>query len=157
MDVPLDPPSGPGVSLSDDDLAKLLEVGRTLVAELDVEAVLRRVLDTARELTGARYAALGILDEPKEELERFVFVGIDEKTRRVIGPLPRGGRARRVDPESASRCASRMSTHTRARTAFLPGHPPMTTFLGVPVVVRGEAYGQPVPHRKGRRRGVRRA
>ena len=74
MDVHSDPPSGPGVSLSDDDLAKLLEVGRTLVAELDVEAVLRRVLDTARELTGARYAALGILDERKEELERFLFV-----------------------------------------------------------------------------------
>src|SRR5688500_7928424 len=72
------------------ELRKLLDVGRTLVAELDVETVLRHVLETARELTGARYAAVGILDERKEELERFVFVGIDEETRRLIGPLPRG-------------------------------------------------------------------
>ena len=141
MDVPLDPPSGPGVSLSDDDLAKLLEVGRTLVAELDVEAVLRRVLDTARELTGARYAALGILDEPKEELERFVFVGIDEKTRRVIGPLPRGagvlGELIR-NPEPLRLADVNAHPHSYG---FPPGHPPMTTFLGVPVVVRGAAYG----------------
>ena len=48
------------------------------------------MLETARELTGARYAALGILDERREELERFLFVGIDEETRQLIGPLPRG-------------------------------------------------------------------
>ena len=73
----------PGAHLSEGDHAKLLEVGRTLVTELDVEMVLRRVLETARELTGARYAALGILDERKEELERFVFLGIDDETRRI--------------------------------------------------------------------------
>src|SRR5215207_950000 len=76
--------------LSDKELRKLLDVGRTLVAELDVETVLRHVLETARELTGARYAALGILDERKQKLERFVYAGIDEETRRRIGPLPRG-------------------------------------------------------------------
>lgn len=76
--------------LSEDQLRRLLEVGRTLVAELDVEVVLHRILETARELTLARYAALGILDEHKHELERFVYVGIDEETRRIIGPLPRG-------------------------------------------------------------------
>jgi GAF domain-containing protein len=76
--------------LGQERLRRLLEVGRTLVAELQLESVLRRVLDTARELTGARYAALGILDERKQELERFLDVGIDEPTRREIGPLPRG-------------------------------------------------------------------
>src|ERR671910_2934133 len=76
--------------LAKKELHQLLEVGRALVAELDLESVLRHVLETARELTGARYAALGILDERKEELERFVFVGIDVETRRLIGPLPRG-------------------------------------------------------------------
>ena len=81
----------PQGQLNEKELRKLLDVGRALVAELDVEAVLRHVLETAREITGARYAALGILDERKEELERFVFVGIDEETRRLIGPLPRGG------------------------------------------------------------------
>jgi GAF domain-containing protein len=75
--------------LDERELRRLLEVGRALVSELEVETVLRQVLETARELTAARYAALGILDEDKEELERFLFVGIDEATRREIGPLPR--------------------------------------------------------------------
>jgi signal transduction histidine kinase len=133
--------SAPGVQLSEGDQAKLLEVGRTLVAELDVEVVLRSVLETARKLTGARYAALGILDEPKEELERFVFLGIDEETRRVIGPLPRGGGVlgELIRDPRPLRLAD-VTQHPRSY-GFPPGHPPMTTFLGVPVVVRGEAYG----------------
>ena len=136
-----DSPPSPGAQLDDADLAKLLEVGRTLVAELDVEALLGRILETARELTGARYAALGVLDERKEELERFVFVGIDEETRRVIGPLPRGGGVlgeliRNPQP-------LRLPDVTRHPRSFgvPPGHPPMTSFLGVLVVVRGEAWG----------------
>jgi hypothetical protein len=56
--------------LSENELRRLLEVGRALVSELDVESVLHQVLETSRELTGARYAALGILDEHKRELER---------------------------------------------------------------------------------------
>ena len=94
--------------LSEKELRKLLDVGRALVAELDVETVLRHVLETAREVTGARYAALGILDERKEELERFVFVGIDEDTRRLIGPLPRGGGVLGSLFATPSRCACLM-------------------------------------------------
>ena len=130
-----------GVQLTDNDLAKLLDVGRALVAELDVEVVLRRVLETARELTGAQYAALGVLDERKEELERFVFLGIDEETRRLIGPLPRGGGVLGElirDPQRL-RLAD-VTQHPRSY-GFPPGHPPMTTFLGVPIVVRGDVYG----------------
>ena len=129
------------MELRDAELRKLLDVGRTLVAELDVETVLRHVLETARELTRARYAALGILDERKEELERFVFVGIDEETRRIIGPLPRGrgvlGELIR-NPEPL-----RLSDVTQHRRSygFPPRHPPMTTFLGVPISIRGEAWG----------------
>jgi GAF domain-containing protein len=59
--------------LSERELRRLLEVGRALVSELDLEAVLRQVLDTARDLTRARYAALGIIDRSGEELERFLF------------------------------------------------------------------------------------
>ena len=84
------PDAATRAQLSETELRRLLEVGRALVAELDVEEVLHRVLETSRELTAARYAALGILDEDKEELERFLFVGVDEERRRVIGPLPRG-------------------------------------------------------------------
>ena len=129
------------MELRDFELRKLLDVGRALVAELDVETVLRHVLETAREVTGARYAALGILDERKEELERFVFVGIDEETRRVIGPLPRGhGVLGELIRHPEPLRLPDVTQHTRSY-GFPPGHPPMTTFLGVPISIRGEAWG----------------
>src|SRR3954469_3460849 len=71
-------------------LRELIEVGRSLVAELDPEVVFRRMLEVACDLTGARYAALGVLDEDRHELERFITHGIDEEARRAIGNLPRG-------------------------------------------------------------------
>src|SRR5947209_14263138 len=71
-------------------LKRLVDVGRSLVAQLDVDAILDLVLETARELTGAAYAALGILDRGRQELERFVTSGIDDDTQRAIGDLPRG-------------------------------------------------------------------
>jgi signal transduction histidine kinase len=127
--------------LSETELERLLDVGRALVSDLDVESVLDHVLDTARELTGARYAALGILDGQKRELERFLYQGIDEETRRRIGPLPRGRGVlgeliRRPQP---LRLAD-VTAHPHS-FGFPPGHPPMASFLGVPVVVRNEAFG----------------
>jgi signal transduction histidine kinase len=127
--------------LSEKELRKLLDVGRALVAELDVETVLRHVLETAREITGARYAALGILDEGKEELERFVFVGIDEDTRRLIGPLPRGGGVLGELIRNPQPLRLPDVTQHRRSYGFPPGHPAMTTFLGVPISIRGEAWG----------------
>ncbi len=127
--------------LSQEQLASLLAVGRALVSDLDLESVLNQVLETARELTSARYAALGILDERKNQLERFLTVGVDDETRRSIGPLPRGhgilGELIR-DPKPLR--LPDVTDHPRSY-GFPPGHPPMTTFLGVPVSVRGEAYG----------------
>jgi signal transduction histidine kinase len=130
-----------GSTLAEKELHQLLEVGRTLVADLELESVLQRVLETARELTGARYAAVGILDGRKEELERFLFVGIDEETRRLIGPLPRGHGVlgeliRRPEPLRLHD----VTQHPRSY-GFPPGHPPMTSFLGVPILIRGEAFG----------------
>ena len=84
---------------AEDRFRRLIEVGRGVLAELDVEALLLTVVEAARELTGARYAALGVLDEAKEGLERFIHTGIDDATRRMIGDLPRGpGGSRRADP-----------------------------------------------------------
>src|SRR3954447_8939948 len=77
-------------SLPQDRLIRLIDVGRSLVSELDLEVVLERLLDVAREVTGAHYAALGILDPEKRGLERFVTAGIDERTRSVIGDPPHG-------------------------------------------------------------------
>src|SRR5450631_3920623 len=71
-------------------LRRLLDVGRDLTTELDQRAVLDRVLETARVLTGARYAALGILNEQHSGLAQFLTAGVDEDTRRAIGDLPRG-------------------------------------------------------------------
>jgi signal transduction histidine kinase len=127
--------------LTETELRRLLDVGRALVTDLDVESVLRQVLETGRELTQARYAALGILDERGEELERFLYVGIDEETRREIGPLPRGRGVlgeliRRPEPLRLADVARHPHSY-----GFPPGHPPMTTFLGVPIAIRGEAFG----------------
>src|SRR3954466_4798874 len=80
----------PQSSRDDHRLARLIEVGRGLLSELDLDAVLDRVLETARELTGARYAALGILDERRRELAQFLTKGIDTPTHREIGDLPHG-------------------------------------------------------------------
>jgi signal transduction histidine kinase len=122
-------------------LRRLIDVGRGLVAQLDLEAVLREVVEVARDLTGARYAALGVLDEDRRELERFIFAGIDEETRAQIGDLPRGrGVLGELIRNPAPLRLREVGEHPRSY-GFPPGHPPMHSFLGVPIVVRGQAYG----------------
>jgi signal transduction histidine kinase len=122
-------------------LRRLIDVGRGLVAQLDLEAVLSEVIEVARELTGARYAALGILDEDRRELERFIHVGIDDETRAKIGDLPRGrGVLGELIRNPAPLRLREVGAHPRSY-GFPPGHPPMRSFLGVPIVVRGQAYG----------------
>jgi signal transduction histidine kinase len=122
-------------------LRRLLDVGRSLVSELDLELVLDRVLEVARELTGAHYAALGILDERRQELERFLTRGIDEDAHRAIGDLPRGHGILGVlisDPRPLR--MPDVGEHPRSY-GFPLGHPPMHSFLGVPILIRGQAYG----------------
>ena len=122
-------------------LERLIEVGRTLVAELHLPNVLDRVLDVAREITGARYAALGILDEEKRELEQFLTVGIEHEQRERIGALPRGrGVLGLLIREPRPLRLDDVGSHPDSY-GFPPAHPPMTTFLGVPVLIRGEAWG----------------
>jgi signal transduction histidine kinase len=130
-----DPPDAP------DAAARLLEAGRSLVAELDLEVVLERLLEIARELTGAGYAAIGVLDEQRRALERFLTSGIDAATHAAIGDLPRGRGILGVlieDPRPL--VLADVGAHPRSY-GFPHGHPPMTTFLGVPIVIRGEAWG----------------
>jgi hypothetical protein len=74
----------------DDGSRAILSIARGVLADLDLEAVLQRVLEAARGLTDARYAALGVLDESRTQLSRFLTVGIDERARARIGPLPTG-------------------------------------------------------------------
>ena len=103
--------------------------------------MLDRVLEVAREITGARYAALGILDEEKRELEQFLTVGIDDEQRSRIGSLPRGRGVLGLlirDPKPLR--LDDVGSHPDSY-GFPPDHPPMKTFLGVPVLIRGEAWG----------------
>jgi signal transduction histidine kinase len=122
-------------------LRQLIEAGRALAARLDLEGVLETVLATARRMTGAEYAALGILDETKQELDRFLTLGVDERTREEIGQLPRG---RGVLGELTGRRTplrlSDVASHPRS-CGFPPGHPAMRTFLGAPILIRGDAWG----------------
>jgi len=122
-------------------LTRLLDAGRGLLADLDVGLVLDRLLELGRELTGARYAALGILDEQRAELEQFLTTGIDEQTHRVIGDLPhgRGILGVLIDEPEPLRLHD-VGVHPKSY-GFPAGHPPMRTFLGVPIIIRGEAWG----------------
>ena len=124
-----------------DRLSRLLDVGRSLVSDLDLESVLSSVLEAARDLTDARYAALGVLNEELNGLERFLTLGIDDETHRQIGDLPRGHGVLGVlisDPHPLR--LSDVGQHPRSY-GFPPGHPPMRTFLGVPIRIRDRVYG----------------
>jgi signal transduction histidine kinase len=127
--------------IDEERFRRLIDIGSSLLSELDLEEVLKSVVEAARELTGARYAALGVLDRERRELERFINVGIDEATRREIGNLPRGrGVLGELIREPAPLRLHNVDAHPHAY-GFPPGHPPMHSFLGVPIAVRGETYG----------------
>jgi signal transduction histidine kinase len=120
---------------------QILTVARSVLEQLDVEVVLERVLVAARELTGARYTALGVLDEPREHLSRFLTAGLDEPTRSRIGSLPTGRGVigeliRRPEPLRIDDLGSHPYSY-----GFPVGHPPMRTFLGVPIVIDGLPFG----------------
>lgn len=120
---------------------RLVDVGTALLSELDQEAVLRSVVEAARELSGAEYAALGVLNRDHTELERFIYLGIDDETKRQIGNLPRGrGVLGELIREPEPLRLADVNQHRHAY-GFPPGHPPMHTFLGVPITVRGETFG----------------
>jgi signal transduction histidine kinase len=122
-------------------LERLIEAGRGLVSMLDLESLLEQLLHTARDLTGARYAALGILDDRRESLERFLTLGIDEDMRRRIGDLPTGrGVLGELIREPRPLRIADVGAHAESY-GFPPGHPPMHSFLGVPIMIRGEAFG----------------
>jgi len=127
--------------LGEDRLRRLIDVGRGLLSQLEPDAVLDQVLETACEITGSRYAALGILDRDRHGLDRFITRGIDAETHRAIGDLPRGRGLLGVLIEHPQPLRiPDVGEHPKSY-GFPPGHPPMATFLGVPVLVRGQAWG----------------
>lgn len=119
----------------------VLSLARRVLGELDVDLVLERVLEASRDLTDAKYAALGVLDETRSELARFLTLGVDEPTRREIGPLPRGrGVLGQLITDPMPLRLADVDGHPRSY-GFPLGHPPMRSFLGVPVLVGREPYG----------------
>ena len=128
-------------TLDEHRLRRLLAAGRTLVSELDVEVVLERLLEVAAELTDAEYVAVGVLDPSKTNLERFITRGIEPEQHRVIGDLPRGRGVLGLlitDPKPLR--MPDVGAHPESY-GFPPGHPTMRSFLGVPVRIRDEVYG----------------
>src|SRR5215210_8369378 len=129
------------VEATRDRLRALVDAGIALSSELSLDALLQKLAETAAELTGARYAALGVIDRTRTGLERFVTTGVDEDTRRRIGELPRGRGILGVLVRDATPLRLHDIADDPRSAGFPPGHPPMSTFLGVPVLLRNFAYG----------------
>jgi signal transduction histidine kinase len=122
-------------------LRELFDAGIALSSELSLDGLLQKLVEAAARLTDARYAALGVIDESGHALERFITTGIDESAREAIGDLPRGrGILGVLIHDARPLRMDRLGDDPRA-VGFPPNHPPMTSFLGVPVLMRGIAYG----------------
>ncbi|MFI8531586.1 GAF domain-containing sensor histidine kinase [Streptomyces aquilus] len=121
---------------------QLLEAMRSVGSGLELHSTLDRICETAAELTGARYAAIGVIDENGRGLADFVHHGVDEATARRIGRRPDGHRgllgALIRDPRPV-RLAD-LTTDPRS-CGFPEHHPPMRGFLGLPIRVQGEIFG----------------
>ena len=122
-------------------LRRLLDGVLTIGSDLDLYSVLNTIIATAAELVSAKYGALGVLDQSGTRLAEFITVGIDEELHAKIGHLPEGHGILGlliVDPRPLR--LPDLREHPE-RFGFPPNHPPMTSFLGVPIVVRGEVFG----------------
>ena len=128
-------------SRHDDRLRLLVDAGISLSSELSLETLLQRLVETAAALTDARYAALGVVDPSGQALERFLTTGIDAATRAAIGDEPVGRGILGAVIRDAAPLRLRSIADDPRSVGFPPNHPPMTTFLGVPVLLRGTVYG----------------
>ena len=141
--APSDPaPSDPAPieTVGADRMRSLIQASAAVVEELDLTAVLRRIAEAGMDLANARYGALGVI-APDGSLEQFIHVGIDDALAAQIGDLPTGHGVlgALIHDQQPIRIHD---VAQDARSAGFPDHhPPMRTFLGVPVRVRGEMYG----------------
>jgi two-component system, NarL family, sensor histidine kinase DevS len=126
---------------SRDRLRALVEAGMAVTSELSLDALLPRLLESAAALTGARYAALGVIDPAGNRLERFVTHGVDDHLHAAIGEPPRGRGILGVLLTEAKPLRLHDLTGDPRSVGFPPNHPPMRSFLGVPILLRGAAFG----------------
>ena len=122
-------------------LRQLLDAVITVGSDLDLPSVLRHIVESAATLVDARYGALGVLDETGTSLSQFITVGLDDETRRRIGNLPKGhGILGLLIREPRAIRLPDLAEHPDSY-GFPPNHPPMKSFLGVPVRVRDQVFG----------------
>ncbi len=130
-----------GAAAAQERLGQLLEAVVAIGSDLDLNAVLGKVLESACVLLGARYGALGVLDATGDQLADFITYGIDEADRRAIGDLPHGaGILGLLIREPSTRRMADLTTHPDS-VGFPPNHPPMHAFIGTPVRVRDTVFG----------------
>ena len=122
-------------------LRGLVEAGIALTSDLSLDAVLTKLVEAAAALTGARYAALGVVDRNGRGLERFLTTGVGDAVIAEIGDLPVGRGILGVLIREAKPLRLHDLTEDPRSVGFPPGHPPMHSFLGVPILLRGVAYG----------------
>jgi signal transduction histidine kinase len=122
-------------------LRGLLDAIIAVGSELSLPVVLRRITEAATDLVGATYGALGVLDEDNAGLAEFITVGLDHDTTEAIGDLPAGhGVLGLLIVEPKPLRLPDLARHPDS-FGFPPGHPPMTSFLGVPIRIRGSVFG----------------
>src|SRR6187200_2530148 len=131
----------PEPSAAPDRLRALVDAGIALSSELSLDALLQQLVETAVQLTGARYAALGVIDQAGTGLERFLTTGVDAETHAAIGELPHGRGILGVLIREARPLRLHDLADDPRAVGFPPNHPPMRSFLGVPVMTRGVAFG----------------
>jgi len=124
-----------------DRLRALVETGIAINSELSLEGVLERIVEAAARVTDAEYAALGVIDRSGSGLERFVTYGIAPDVQTEIGDPPHGRGILGVLIKDARPLRLHDLTQDPRSVGFPPGHPPMHSFLGVPIRLRGVAYG----------------
>jgi signal transduction histidine kinase len=124
-----------------DRLRALVETGIAINSELSLDGVLERIVEAAARVTGARYAALGVIDPTGSGLERFVTYGITPDVQKQIGDPPHGRGILGVLIQDARPLRLHDLSQDPRSVGFPPGHPPMHSFLGVPIVLRGVAFG----------------
>ncbi len=124
-----------------EQMQALLDAVLSIESDLDLPKILRRITEAACRLTGARYGALGVIDPDGSGLSDFIHVGMEEAVVEKIGDPPVGEGILGVlilDPRPLR--SADLTAHPDA-CGFPPGHPPMRSFLGVPLAVRGEVFG----------------
>jgi signal transduction histidine kinase len=122
-------------------LRQLLDAVLTVGSDLDLPAMLQRIIESAVSLVDASYGALGVLDETGTKLSQFISVGIDDDTLAAIGDLPEGHGILGLLILDAKPLRLPDLTEHPDSYGFPPDHPPMRSFLGVPIRVRDQVFG----------------